>query len=189
MVPSDPTYFLLPAFESHSQLLWSDFFLSIKEYFYIYNTQKEKLNTNGTHKIEGGNRAGIHCLHLNLNVYHSGEDSYHMHIAVFRVMRSCVLQLGTGVPTYIPVCQTLWYWCSYLHTYLSARLCGAGVPTYIPVCQNLWYWCSYLHTYLSARLCGTGVPTYIHTCLPDFVVLVFLPTYIPVCQTLWYWNT
>jgi len=55
MVYFDPTYFLLPTFESHTQLLWSDFFLSIKQYVYICNTQKEKLNTRGTHKIEGGN--------------------------------------------------------------------------------------------------------------------------------------
>jgi len=27
-----------------------------------------------------------------------------MHIAVFWVMRSCVLQLGTGVPTYLHTC-------------------------------------------------------------------------------------
>ena len=92
MVFYDPTYFLLPTSESHTQLFWSDCFLSIKQYFYICNTQKEKLNTSGTHKIEGGNRACMHCLHLNLNVLHIGENSYrYMHIAVFWFMRSCVL--------------------------------------------------------------------------------------------------
>jgi hypothetical protein len=92
MVFCDPTCFLLPTFQSQTELLWSDFFLSIKQYFYICNRQKEKLNTSGTHKIEGGNRACMHCLHLNLHVLHIGENSYcYMHIAIFWVMRSRVL--------------------------------------------------------------------------------------------------